>query len=63
MNGPDKMQKIKYKEFKKALIRIKPSKMIKGGIGVFAIRYLKKGSIIGLAKMFGEDFFTKKSIR
>lgn len=43
-----------HRAFKKALIRIKPSARF-GGIGVFAVRTLKKGSQIADAELLGED--------
>ena len=44
--------------FKKAIIKIAPSARF-GGIGVFAIRNLKKGTIIGEPRFMGEDFLLK----
>ena len=42
-----------HKSFKKALIRIRPSQKF-GGIGVFAVRNLKKGTTIAEADLLGE---------
>jgi len=50
-------KKYNWKKFKKALIEIRPSKILKGEIGVFAIRNLKKGTIIGESKCFDENLF------
>ena len=41
---------------KPLLIEIRPSKMIKGEIGLFAARFLKKGTIIAEARKMGENF-------
>lgn len=49
-------QKGSYKNFKKALIKIKPSKRF-GGIGVFSVRKLKIGTIISKLDLLGEDLF------
>ena len=43
-------KKKKYKDFHKALIRIKPSTVPGGGVGVFAVRDLKPNTIIGDVK-------------
>jgi hypothetical protein len=39
------------------IIEIRPSKLIPGEIGLFAVRALKKDTIIALASMLGERFF------
>lgn len=39
------------------IIEIRPSKLIKGEIGLFATRILKKNTIIALAKKLEERFF------
>jgi uncharacterized protein len=46
-----------YKKFNKALIRIKPSGIVKGQVGVFAVRNLTKGTIIGDVRFLNEDLF------
>lgn len=46
------------KEFPPALIEIRCSLMLKGEIGLFALRNLKKGTIVGHDKRFNEIFFT-----
>jgi hypothetical protein len=38
------------------IIELRPSRMIKGEIGLFAVRNLKKGTIIALATRMGETF-------
>lgn len=43
-----------YRAFKKALIRIRPSDRF-GGIGVFAVRDLKKGTTIAKADLLAEE--------
>ena len=50
-------RKAKLEEFKKALIRIKPSKILEDSIGVFAIRELKKGTLIGEVVLLNENLF------
>lgn len=45
-----------HKKIPQALIKIKPSKIIKDSVGLFAIQNLKKGTIIGDAKHFKEKF-------
>jgi len=49
-------EKLNYKKFNVATIKIAPS-MRFGGIGVFAVRNLKKGTLFGETKYMGEDFF------
>jgi len=49
-------KKVDAKNFNKALIRLKLSKII-DGIGVFAVRDLKKGSVIGEAQLLSDDLF------
>lgn len=51
-------KKADVKNFKKALIRLKPSNVL-DGIGVFAVRDLKKGTVIGEARLLGDDLFYK----
>jgi hypothetical protein len=55
-SGKFNYQIANYKNFKKILIKIKPSKRF-GGIGVFAVRKLKAGTIIGNLDLLGEDLF------
>lgn len=43
-------------DFRKSLIRIKPSKII-DGVGLFAVRDLKKGTIIAEADLLNEELF------
>lgn len=43
-----------YRAFKKALMRIRPSEKF-GGIGVFAVRDIEKGTIVAKANLLGED--------
>jgi SET domain-containing protein len=40
------------------MIELRPSKMIKGEIGLFAVRNLKKNNIIAQANKLGENFVT-----
>ena len=56
-----KIKNLNYKSFKKAIIEIKPSKITRGGIGVHALRNLKKATIVAYAKYLGEDFFLSKA--
>ena len=44
-------------KFYEALIQLKPSKRIKGEIGVFAIRNIKVGTIVGDIKFLNENIF------
>jgi len=41
--------------YPKAFIRIRPSKLIKGQVGAFALRKFKKGEVIVRAKEFEDD--------
>jgi hypothetical protein len=43
--------------FKAALIEIRPSKMLLGEIGVFAVRDLSIGTIVGFANLIDEEQF------
>lgn len=43
--------------FKAALIEIRPSKMLPGEIGVFAVRDLSIGTIVGFANLIDEEQF------
>lgn len=43
--------------YPQALIEIRCSKMLQGQIGLFAVRNLKKGTIIGHAELFEEEFY------
>jgi SET domain-containing protein len=45
-------------KFPKAMIAVKPSKMLPGEVGLFALRPLKKGTIINKAFVCGEKFFS-----
>jgi hypothetical protein len=46
--------------YPQALIEIRFSKMLQGQIGLFAVRNLKKGTIIGHSELFGEEFYSWK---
>ncbi len=50
-------KKSSYKKFKKALISIKSSTVPNGGVGVFAVRDLKPGTIVGDIKYMNDDLF------
>lgn len=50
-------KKKKFKDFHKALIRIKPSTVQGGGVGVFAVRDLKPNTIVGDVKYMSDDLF------
>jgi len=50
-------KKSRYKEFKKALIRIKPSTVLGGGVGVFAVRDLKPNTIVGDVGYMNDNLF------
>lgn len=50
-------KKKKYNDFHKALIRIKPSTVPGGGVGVFAVRDLKPNTIVGDVKYMSDDLF------
>lgn len=53
-------KKISHRDFKKALVRLRPSKIIPGEVGIFAVRNLSKGTIIGDATLLNEElFFTR----
>lgn len=52
-----------YKKIPKVLIEIRPSKIVKNFIGLFAVRELKKGTIIGEAKYFKESFHPWKDFK
>lgn len=45
------------RKFVEAIIQIRPSKILKGEIGVFAVRNLKKGSVVGATKLLDESLF------
>lgn len=44
-------------KFKRALIKLKPSKIQKDAVGVFAVRNLKKGTMVGDVKFLNENVF------
>lgn len=46
-----------FRKFKKALIRIKPSTIPNSGVGVFAVRDLEIGTIVGDVKLMCENLF------
>lgn len=48
--------KLNYEKFNEAIIKIAPSERF-GGVGVFAVRNLKKGILFGETKYMDEDFF------
>lgn len=50
-------KKSKYKDFKKALIRIKPSTVPGAGVGVFAVRDLNPNTIVGDVKYMNDNLF------
>lgn len=50
--------KSKIKHLQPALIEIRCSKMLKEEIGLFAVRHLKKGTIIGHIERFDENFYS-----
>lgn len=50
-------EEITGQEFPVALIKLRPSMIVPGEIGVFAIRELSKGTIIGRVSMMNEEFF------
>lgn len=51
-------KKISSKKFPKALIEVRPSRILRGQqISIFAVRFLKKGTIIGDVKFFDEEEF------
>lgn len=59
--GGAKYRKIHYREFKNALIQLKPSRIVPTGVGVFAVRNLSKGIIIGDVRFLSEDFFLTRN--
>lgn len=50
-------------EFPPVIIEIKPSKMIRGEVGLFAVRNLKKGTIIADDAQFKTKFYRWEDIR
>jgi hypothetical protein len=56
--GGIKYERAGYKEFKPVLIKLRPSKLVKGEVGVFAARNLKRGVIVGDVDMLEDLFFT-----
>jgi hypothetical protein len=58
MNNGGYENKMQRTEFPPALVKICCSKLLQGEIGVFAVRNLKKGTIIGYVERFGEEFYT-----
>lgn len=55
------MKRLNHKNFNKAIVRIKPSGIVNGEVGIFAVRNIKKGSIVGDATKLGEDYFLPRS--
>lgn len=51
------MKKLTHKNFNKAIVRIRPSKIVDGEVGIFAVRNIKKGLLIGDTSELGEDYF------
>lgn len=49
-------KKINPKKYPKVLIEARPSKIVKGEIGVFAVRNLAEGEIIGDTKFLNEKY-------
>lgn len=45
--------------FPQQLVRLKPSKMLIGEVGLFAVRFLKKGTVINKSFCCNEKFFSK----
>lgn len=49
------------KKFPKAIITVKPSKMLSGEVGLFALRSLKKDTVINKTFSCNEKYFSKKT--
>lgn len=54
------MKKLTHDIFNQALVRIKPSGIVKGEVGVFAVRNIKNKTLVGDASQLGEDYFLPK---
>jgi len=45
------------------IIGVRPSKLLSGEVGLFALRHLKKGTVINKEFNGGEEFFTKDAYK